>query len=634
MQNEKNINKKYNIPLIDENRIRKYVSCSSDGKDLKSFGEKYADIVNAFYYKLINPFSHYKDYSLYSFMSRMTEVPDQIKEGVIKKITDKQPCFDSLQQQIESLPGNRYMPKDALLTLPAAVLARDEYASQKIDRLYERYYTESSRHANSEALQYKNAAYILNAKQRTLFNKIFCVIKAAEKDDRIRDEYSDLLCKSFPDVVQYLELFMLNGEVRFTKDIIALQFAVTIRECQRAYLSDEGAFANLIILSEFIRLAEYDLDPLMTTLLKIYYFRNSQINRIITEKDVAKLEKDIINMISEKLLRNGTKRTALTHFFEMVYGETSGHINYEYPKELLYNQIIFYSKEFRRTVGNYLSRTYLMSVFCDESMEGADIFTRICIDDTLDLLDNGCLEREVDMSDFSWIIDFWAGISIYMEKDMSNQQWFKDADPVIKKSPEAKKKRWNEKNQKNEELLKKIAALEKENNRLKQKDRRESALSQELLLKDKKIQKMGEEIEFLNGSIEADKKELISLRNFIYEMESNEQPPKEDGIAREEKIEYLNSEQRGIVLGGHPNFIKKLKEKLPKWKFYGVSTTFDPSIFQKAQVLVIFTDHIDHTSYNSAVSSMKNTNCELFLTAGCNVDFSIDRIFNFCMEKA
>ena len=64
---------------------------------------------------------------------------------------------------------------------------------------------------------------------------------------------------------------------------------------------------------------------------------------------------------------------------------------------------------------------------------------------------------------------------------------------------------------------------------------------------------------------ENDRKELISLRNHVYSLSQEEVYTAP--VSFEEMKDKI-SERRIVIVGGHPNFVNKLRKEYPMWKYY------------------------------------------------------------------
>lgn len=130
-----------------------------------------------------------------------------------------------------------------------------------------------------------------------------------------------------------------------------------------------------------------------------------------------------------------------------------------------------------------------------------------------------------------------------------------------------------------------------------------------------------------------DRKELVGLRNLLYTMSSDEEktPDTEDidSMAR-----YLESSVKGAILGGHVNFQNKIGKYLPSWKKYPPSRIVPAEILRGLDILVIYTDYLDHPTYLTTIANMKNSNCRILFIHCVNMGAVIEKIYTECKEGA
>lgn len=157
----------------------------------------------------------------------------------------------------------------------------------------------------------------------------------------------------------------------------------------------------------------------------------------------------------------------------------------------------------------------------------------------------------------------------------------------------------------------KIESLEKENLNLKNEN---ELLKKELeLLKSKK-----ESLEKEVTSFENSKKELIELRNYIFNQEI-------ETVEDEIKDIDLN-EINGVVFGGHTNWISKMKDILVNWTFVPTeSINFDENIIKNNEYIFINTKYISHAVYYKVIKYLTNENKLRYINS-INIDKSLEDI--------
>ena len=99
-------------------------------------------------------------------------------------------------------------------------------------------------------------------------------------------------------------------------------------------------------------------------------------------------------------------------------------------------------------------------------------------------------------------------------------------------------------------------------------------------------------------------KELITLRNYVYSL-SQESP-----VIEESKLEDMKNviaKKRIIIIGGHINWINKMKKEFPNWRFLdaNISRTNDGKLVEGADIVYFFTDHLSHGTYGKFVKLVR-----------------------------
>lgn len=127
-------------------------------------------------------------------------------------------------------------------------------------------------------------------------------------------------------------------------------------------------------------------------------------------------------------------------------------------------------------------------------------------------------------------------------------------------------------------------------------------------------------------SLEADKDELIALRNFVYNL-------KDEGVPEENEISMMRdaiSNKRIIIIGGHQNWHNKLKKLFPKWtliymdEFKAVTS----NMLENHDYVFFYSDYLSHKSYNKCVAMLRENNIPFGYLHGVNTDITIRQIYN------
>jgi len=162
------------------------------------------------------------------------------------------------------------------------------------------------------------------------------------------------------------------------------------------------------------------------------------------------------------------------------------------------------------------------------------------------------------------------------------------------------------------ELTRKVHKLQDDNEELK-----ERALGKK---------KLEEENKELYEKLESATRELAALRTHVYNLTESEE--EKDNASYEEMREALK-DKRIIVIGGHSNWISKVKTEFPNWVFVNPSATgsTDTSIVDKADKVFFFTDLISHSTYYRYMNIVKERKVNFGYIHGVNVEKNIKQIY-------
>lgn len=116
-----------------------------------------------------------------------------------------------------------------------------------------------------------------------------------------------------------------------------------------------------------------------------------------------------------------------------------------------------------------------------------------------------------------------------------------------------------------------------------------------------------------------DREELIALRNFVYQTSKTMLEPDEEKQNFEKIIEDWR-EQPVVVIGGHSNWQKKIRNIFPKWKYVPAGqSTFQEQILMDRKYIICCTEVLSHSVYYKVIAN-KQENQALIYTRGINVE--------------
>jgi len=126
-------------------------------------------------------------------------------------------------------------------------------------------------------------------------------------------------------------------------------------------------------------------------------------------------------------------------------------------------------------------------------------------------------------------------------------------------------------------------------------------------------------------SLEADREELIALRNFVHNLK-NEDVPKEDELTM---MKDTISDKRIVIIGGHQNWHNKLKKLFPKWTLIYMDEfkTVTTSMLENHDYVFFYSDYLSHKSYNKCVAMLRENNIPFGYLHGINPDITIKQVY-------
>ena len=126
---------------------------------------------------------------------------------------------------------------------------------------------------------------------------------------------------------------------------------------------------------------------------------------------------------------------------------------------------------------------------------------------------------------------------------------------------------------------------------------------------------------------EANKNELIALRDFVYNSTENTEPT--TGISLEEMKAFLAAKDI-VIIGGHENWHNKLKQLFSSWTFIRVNdvVTVEPTIVDGRDAIYFYTDYLSHKEYRKFMSVIRKKELKIGYINNVNVEKNISQIYN------
>jgi len=163
-----------------------------------------------------------------------------------------------------------------------------------------------------------------------------------------------------------------------------------------------------------------------------------------------------------------------------------------------------------------------------------------------------------------------------------------------------------------DKLRRKVHKLESDNSSLR------ASLAEKRRLK--------EESKDIRKQLDASKHELAVLRNYVYKLTESDNPITDKTI---ESMRETIAGYRIVIVGGHSNWLSKMKKEFPDWIFINpeASGSTDVSIVDKADYVYFFTDIISHSKYHQFMNVIRERKINFGYIHGVNIEKNIRDIY-------
>lgn len=135
-----------------------------------------------------------------------------------------------------------------------------------------------------------------------------------------------------------------------------------------------------------------------------------------------------------------------------------------------------------------------------------------------------------------------------------------------------------------------------------------------------------EEARAAREQLDASGRELAALRDYVYNLTEEDNPAQMVSL---EKMKEVISKKRIVIIGGHSNWVSKMKSVFPDWTFINpeASGSTDPSIVDKADYVYFFTDTISHSKYYQFMNVVRERKVDFGYIHGVNIEKNIRSIY-------
>lgn len=143
-----------------------------------------------------------------------------------------------------------------------------------------------------------------------------------------------------------------------------------------------------------------------------------------------------------------------------------------------------------------------------------------------------------------------------------------------------------------------------------------------------KLEKHIKELEKNAFEYEMLKKEVVSLREYVYENDKQQDAFAEDTLTMDAVIQNLE-ELKIVVVGGNIKWQQKMKDVLPNIKFIQIDKTGSfSSLSNEGTIVVINTLANKHANYEKMLRMVHPANKIMYINAHVNIDISIKTLHN------
>ena len=132
--------------------------------------------------------------------------------------------------------------------------------------------------------------------------------------------------------------------------------------------------------------------------------------------------------------------------------------------------------------------------------------------------------------------------------------------------------------------------------------------------------------ESYKAELAENKEELVALRNYVYNL--SEEDVFVEPVDLDKMKQFLLTKNI-VIVGGHTNWVNKLKAEFPKWKFYdaNVARTNDLAL-DGTEKLYFFTNHLSHSTYDKYIALVRERKIPFGYIHSVNMDAVIRTLYN------
>lgn len=171
-----------------------------------------------------------------------------------------------------------------------------------------------------------------------------------------------------------------------------------------------------------------------------------------------------------------------------------------------------------------------------------------------------------------------------------------------------------------EDYLKEIAELRKKVNEQAQENK---ALREQ----NRQMKKTQMQTDKLISKYQSERDELVALRNFAYKSDQDAEKIAEGTLVDMQKV---IADKDIVIIGGHINWINKLKKMFPKWMFIHPDSYkgVDGKKLENKEHVYFFTNYMNHISYIKFIGIVRERKIPFGYLGSRNVDQLVKQIYD------
>lgn len=142
----------------------------------------------------------------------------------------------------------------------------------------------------------------------------------------------------------------------------------------------------------------------------------------------------------------------------------------------------------------------------------------------------------------------------------------------------------------------------------------------------RQAKKQYDEADRMNKKYESERDELIALRDFVYRLENEVEAVAEDTF---EDMKKAIAAKNVVIVGGHVNWISKLKAHFPDWLYIPPNAykTVDGKMLDDKDRVYFYTDYMNHISYVKFIAAVRERKIPFGYLGSVHIETVVKQIY-------